>query len=221
MALDSYSALKAAVAAWMHRSDLTDNLGDMVTLAEAMISADLSSHEVMTTTESGIILAQSASTFTLPVAARGLRTLRCTSPNVKHVGIRAYQDVIAQTLLDSSQTGAPRIAAIAGNNAVGTLTVQVYPTADQAYTLEATYPAGLVALSDSNASNFLLVRAPAIYFYATMHQAMLFTVDMEKAKLWYDKYQTALNDFLGQQWASAKLRTEIGAEGNFNIYTGA
>ncbi len=221
MAFNTYSALKTAIDSWMHRADLSANIGDIITLAEEAISRDLSSIEPMTTTESGISLAQGASTFTLPVAAQGLYTLRCTSPNIKSVTLVTYQDLIKTTELDSAVTGAPDKCAISGNGATGTLVVTVFPTADQAYTLEATYPARLVALSDSNTSNFVLLKAPAVYFCATMHEAMLWAVDREGAALWYDKYKVAMNNFLGQRWSDAKLRTELGATGGFNIYTGA
>jgi hypothetical protein len=221
MALNTYSALKTAVAAWINRTDLTDNLADIITMAEALISADMSNSETMTVTESSINLAQGASSFTLPLAARGLRTLKCTSPDTKHVSVVTYEDLVSQTLLDPSATGAPDFAAIAGNgSAAGLLSVRVHPVADQAYVLEATYPAGLTALSDSNTSNFVLARAPTVYFTATMYEAYLFAQDPVNAQLWLNKYRLAMNNFLGQQWGNVKLRTELCATGGFNIYTG-
>ena len=41
MALDTYANLKTAVADWMHRSDITGNVEDWITLAEARLNREL------------------------------------------------------------------------------------------------------------------------------------------------------------------------------------
>lgn len=41
MALDTYTGLKAAIASWLMRDDLTDAIPDFIMLAEARISRTL------------------------------------------------------------------------------------------------------------------------------------------------------------------------------------
>jgi hypothetical protein len=222
MALDTYTNLKAAVASWLHRTDLTTQIVDFITLAEQSISDDLAGSDSMVVVQAGIALAQGASSFTLPIGARGLRTLRTTSPYATVVPIVSYTRMISETDGDSSITGAPGMAALVGNpGSAGTLTVKVYPTADQAYTLEATYENGVVPLSGAVASNFVLARAPSIYLAATMREAHLYMMDEERAGIWAGRYMAAIEAFKAQRWTGdVKLRTELAGSDSFDITTG-
>ena len=49
MALTNYNGLKAAVASWLGRTDLTDQIPDIITLAELRLSRQLRIRQMLVT----------------------------------------------------------------------------------------------------------------------------------------------------------------------------
>lgn len=201
MALDSWTNLKASVADWLHRPDLTTIIPDFITLAEERMSRDLADLPVMwgTATPS---LAQGASTLSMEADSLGLVAARITAPVVDTIDPIGLQSLMAKTGgMDSARTGRPQMIAFRANGGSGgTPSAVVYPTADQNYTLEITYRKTVPALSGSLASNFILARAPSLYLYGSLLASSPYLKNDGRLKTWADLYGEALDRFKGQDW---------------------
>ena len=149
MSISTYSELKTAVANFLARTDLTDQIPDFIQLAEARMSRELEtrSQEKRATAT----LTADDEYVALPTDLREVREVKLnTSPNT----VLEYR---SPTALDSQFTGAggkPQAYSIVGNE------IKFRPIPDSAYTAEIVYIGSLDALSDSNATNTILSRFP-------------------------------------------------------------
>ncbi len=174
MSIANYADLKASVAAWLNRTDLTAVIPDFITLAEAYLSRELKTREQVIAAP--LATAAGTSTVALPDdfgAARRLTVL--TSPKVV-LRATTVQDVDARYFANA--TGAPRTFAIAGDN------LHLGPVPDAAYAIELLYYARLPALSEDADSNWLLRRHPDAYLYATLIQAAPYLGDDNRVAVW-------------------------------------
>jgi len=83
-------------------------------------------------------------------------------------------------------SGRPRFYANIGD------TIEVFPTPDADYTMQLQYYAKTPALSDSNASNWLLLDAPDVYLYGTLIQSAPYLQDDARTQTWAALYAAAL-----------------------------
>ena len=80
---------------------------------------------------------------------------------------------------------------------------EIYPTPDAAYTAELLYFSQNTALSDENASNWLLSDYPDVYLYGTLAHTAPFLGEDQRLPIWAQLYQSALD---GVNMASEKAR---------------
>jgi len=179
MALDTYSGLKSAAASWLARSDLTASLPDFVTLAEARINRELRIREMLAQA-TGSIAVQSIALpgdFIEPVL------LVLDTATDLPLEFRPPED--AQLRSGGSTSGQPKYFTVLGGQ------IRLYPTPDTSYDYTLDYYATLDALSDTNASNAILVKAPDLYLFATLCEAEPFLQNDERVALWEARYQNA------------------------------
>lgn len=184
MALNTYSALKASVANWLNRTDLTSEIVDFITLAEAEMKRRLRRSSTRTT------ITISAEETTPPSDMAELRDayLETGSPSAD-VPLRvATPAMLAERRARSAgTTGRPSdIAYIAGK-------LVVAPTPDQSYTARIHYFTQLTALSDTNATNDVLDEAPDAYLFGALWQAEYFLEHEEAAAKWERKFLAAID----------------------------
>ena len=217
MALDTYTNLQTAVAAWLHRSDLsTAQVQELIRLAEEQISADLAQCAFMQVSPAAITL--SSSTFTLPVEANSLisaRLVELDQPlNIVGAGeLKRGADNV---------TGAPCDCAVTGSTDAGLLSVAVWPAPDATYTVQCTYSQSVPALSGSRAANFVLLRAPSLYLYGALLASEAFVANEPRMPTWQAMYDRALERFRGLGWdGDAMLSTDVPiTRAATNIFTG-
>lgn len=217
MAITTRAELIAAIVSWLHRDDVETIAPDLISLAEEQISRDLADLPIMLKTQTGIALGALANTLSLPVDAFGVERLQITdSSDVRIVPIAELPG------FDSAAVyGQPRLASITGTASDGSLTVRVYPWADDDYTLSATYPGAVTALSDSVTSNFVLLRAPSLYLFGALIESALFVGQDARMGLWASRYQQGLENFKARAWGGdTRLSTDVPGHGAFNINTG-
>jgi len=182
MSLDGTTAgLKAAIASWLKRSDLTSVMDDLITLAEERISTDLLLRiqliEGMLTTVAGV------QDVVLPTDWLEIENLSIRSPvrqltyvNVEHLDAKYPKDV----------SGLPAVYTIEGNE------VYFGPTPDSAYTIDCLYYARFPSLLTTT-TNQLLTKYPSIYLWACLAESAPFTMDDARTPLFEAKYQSAVN----------------------------
>ena len=197
MALATYSDLKAAVASWLNRSDLTSVIPDFITLAESRIARDLRIRRQVTTATLSTVANDQAVTLPADFLEMENITLSSTSPP-------ASLAVVTPEILDRKyppgyQTGQPEVYTIVGDE------LRLGRTPDAVYTISMDYYARFAALSDANPTNWLFANFPMVYLAGALTEGASFMQDQEKVALWGARYQGEVNQL--QDIDDAALRT--------------
>jgi hypothetical protein len=172
MALGNYSELQASIASWLNREDLTSQIPDFITLAEARFNRDLRTPDMTKRATSTI----TSSYVDLPNDWLQTIAVRVTSA----VGHKAMEYLSAELFYDlegQQLAGVARYYTLVNNR------IHLIPDGTDA-TLEMTYFAKLTPLSSTNTSNWLLARSPDLYLYASLVAAEAYLVNDERVVLW-------------------------------------
>lgn len=186
MALTNYTDLKASVADWLNRQDLTPVIPDFIRLLEAQVERSLRVREMfgevtLTVDEQGKI--------TLPDDFLQIRELRMYD-SAGHVVPVAYASPheITNILEDArSAAGVPR-AYCPGKN-----TVEFAPLPNGTYTVKLQYLQKLPKLGVVQ-SNWLLEQHPDVYLYGSLMQAAPYLKNDERIAVWGSALTTLLED---------------------------
>lgn len=184
MSLTTYAGLKASVASWLKRSDLTTIIPDLVALAEARIARDLrlrrqivSADITLTAGTQGVDLPADWLEFeNVTLAANPPRQL--TYVNIEHLDSK----------YPSTWTGTPAVYTLEGNQ------ILFGPTPDAAYTANVFYYGKFAALSADSDTNWLLTNHPSVYLFACLAEAAPYLMDDERSVLWEGKYAKDMNE---------------------------
>ena len=154
MALDgTYTGLKASVADWLNRADLSAQIPDFITLGEAMNNRELRTVQMEgfdTGTSSDGLVA-------VPTDWLETRTLRLDAPSVGQQILEYVGEEEMDQLEANGLTGTTRYY----TNMNGVFQVLPLPSAPITYDLR--YYQAIPALSASNQSNWLLTKSPDLY----------------------------------------------------------
>lgn len=184
MALSNYTELKASVADWLNRTDLTSVIPDFIALAEAQIERTLRTRQMMVRATASIDTEYSA------VPADFLET-KSIKLNTNPVTSLTFETVDALDSLKSTtyiSTGKPQLFSIVGGQ------IRVLPAPDSTYTAELIYYAKLSKLSSTNATNWLLTQAPDVYLYGSLMQAAPYLKDDARIPVWASIYTRGLEE---------------------------
>jgi hypothetical protein len=180
MAFTSYTTLKAAIADWLNRTDLTAAIPDFISLLEA----ELDRNPAISYERSNETFTLSGSPHTLPTDCRELRSLYYDD------GVRFGEiDIVPEGDLPRYRahvalTGFPRAAAVVNNGTA----LLLAPVPDQAYTARATYLTKLEKLSATVATNWVLDSHPDVYLYGALVQSAPYLKNDERLALWQSRY---------------------------------
>jgi hypothetical protein len=155
--LTNYDGLLLAVAKWLERDDLTDQIPDFIRLAEARFRRVIRNPE----REVSLTIGLDGST-PLPADFDSARLL--TAPGLRP-GPNIDQVTPAVLSSYTRYPGNPSVFAIVA----GQILLSPVPSVDLAATL--VYNASIPRLSLANQSNWLLLDHPDIYLFATLIQA--------------------------------------------------
>lgn len=187
MALATYSDLKASVASTLHRTDLTTQIPDFVTLAEAQMRRRLRTAKMVTRTT----LSVNAQYVDAPSDFDGIKTLDLATDPVTPLKFLS-DDMMTEELARNPGTGKPRFFSIVG------VQFRFLPVPDTTYTADLGYYQNVPALSDSATTNWVLTGHPDAYLYGTLLQAALWLRDDARAGTWSGLFETAVNDITAQ-----------------------
>jgi len=168
----NYTELKADVATWLARSDLTSVIPNFITMGEAYLNRNL--RLLQMENESSVALSSGAETASFPTGWIENLSLRYSDNSVR------LEQISTAKMADrkSSGTGQPR-------DFIVTSTYEFERPADQAYTLKARYFKKFDIGTD--ATNWLLTTAPDVYTFATMVEAGVYTRNPEMIAIWAPK----------------------------------
>ena len=182
MAISTYTELKTSIASWLNRDDLTSVIPDFISLAEAGINRDLRHYKMIERADATL------DSRYVQLPADWMETVRfsITSGDTYRLELVSRDDMLEYRQKTADTSGRPRFYANIGD------TIEVFPTPDADYTMQLQYYAKTPALSDSNASNWLLLDAPDVYLYGTLIQSAPYLQDDARTQTWAALYAAAL-----------------------------
>ena len=183
MALANYTDLKASVASWLNRSDLTSQIPDFIALAEAQFNRVLRTRQMLVRNTGYTISSQYTA---LPSDFLQLDNIKIANgtgeSGLEHLAVNDYTDKLRSF---ANATGTPGYYSIIG----GYLAVARIP--DVSYTGEMLYFGSIPAMS-ANATNWLLTKHPDLYLYGALLQSAPYLKEDERVEVWRSMYGTAM-----------------------------
>ena len=182
MTITTYTELKAAIADWLVRDDLTAVIPSFISLAEAQMQRVIRHHKMMQRAEAEI----DTRYFVLPndwletvrFHLRGDRTYR--------LELTSLDDMLQLRQANGDPSGIPTHFAHVGQQ------LEVYPSPSGAFDVELLYHKQIPALSDSNTTNWLLADHPDVYLYGALLQSAPYLDDDQRMQVWSTLYGNAI-----------------------------
>lgn len=192
MALTTYSNLKTAVANWLGRTDLTDQIPDFITLAEIRLSRTLRIRQMLVTATASTTGGDN--TVGLPSDFLEMR-------NLYIVGTPRYPiSYLSPSALTrdgrAHESGRPVFYTLRGNE------IELAPIPDTTYTLNMLYYSKPTPMSDSVSSNTFLANAPDALLYGSLLEAEPYLMNDARLQVWSQLYQSALDSLNTSDQAS-------------------
>ena len=184
MALNTYTSLKASIANWLNRSDLTAEIqDDFIKLTEADLNSKLRVRSMIAQTNITI----NAETAALPTDFLQIRNFYILSGQTK-TPLVYTTPASMDTTSGTSTTGKPTTFTILGD------TLRFSPKPDETYTAVMNYFKKFPALSSTVSTNFILENHPAIYLYGSLFHAANFLggINPQQIQTWQQMFATAL-----------------------------
>lgn len=218
MAITTYAQLQAAVASWLDRSNLTDQIPDFIALAEARLNRSLRLR---------LAEADSASSTTIDSRTMALPTdyAEAVSCWILATGETDRQEL---RFIDPALVPTSTISGRPGHWTIDNSALGFERPCDAVYTVTLRYLAKF-ALSDTVTTNSLLTNYPDAYLFATLCEAGPFLRDPDYAALWNVRTDAAISEINSKEArsrAQSTLVTEAGILANsarrtgFNVYRG-
>jgi hypothetical protein len=167
MAITTYSELQTALADWLNRADLDQQIPDFIALAESTLNDVLRSSFMVTSATQAI----TAGRASLPSDALEIVYVQVADTEDEPLEQTTPQQLLMLRRARTRAAGNPKFFAIVGRELL------VTPTPSGATSVDIDYYQKIPALSDSNTSNWLLDEAPHIYLYTALLHATPFLMD--------------------------------------------
>jgi hypothetical protein len=180
MDLSTYSGLQAAIASYLNRADLVDQIPAFIGLAHARINRKLRINDQITRAQ----VTPTGTYIKLPADWSSHNTLEMTSPNVGpllYVTPERFGELAA----------VPSAAKTHSYTILGGA-IRLYPAPADDAVLDLTYYAKAPALTDAAPSNWLLDKAPDLYLYGALLQAEPYLMNDERVALWSAGFDGAI-----------------------------
>lgn len=202
MAITTYTELKASIADFLNRDDLTSVIPDFIAISEAQMQREIRhySMEKRSTAEVDTRFSELPSDFLEPIRMH----LEEQSTRLELISL---DDMLEFRDNNNNATGLPTSYAITGG------AVELYPTPDEAYNLEMVYYSDIDKLSGSNSSNWLLEKHPDVYLYGALVQSAPYLKDDARMQVWSMLYAGAVQSINTQsnkaKYGGSGLRLKI------------
>jgi hypothetical protein len=213
----TWTELKANLADWLDRTDLTVQIPEFIGYAERKFNRVLRVPEM----EESVTSSTSAATITLPSDFLAIKSLYINGDSDLTLLRQLSLDQLRYEY-DGEETGTPEFFAMQSGT---DLIFAPAPTESIAYVLN--YYQKLPQLGASQASNWLLAAHPDLYVAQSLVEAMIFLRDSEGLSIWEQRASRKLDELsdLGRRKAlgenRARLRSNVPlSASSFNINRG-
>jgi hypothetical protein len=183
MALTNYTGLKASIADFLNRDDLTSVIPDFVALAEAQINRDIR-HWKMEARTSG---QQDPADEYMQIPADWVETIRLhlTGTGTSVVNLVSRDAMADKRAAQENAAGTPRMYTHANGQ------FQLYPTPDATTNFELLYYQKIPSLI-TNTDNWLLLEAPDVYLYGALLHSAPYLAEDARLAVWAQLYSAAI-----------------------------
>jgi hypothetical protein len=191
MAITTYDELKASIANWLNRDDLTAVIPDFIALAEAQIARDVRHWRQ----EKRVTTSVNEQYENLPIDWLEMIQIQLTAGG-------RLQVISAAQLQDRKEVSLtahkPKYYRLTSDQ------IELYPAPDSSYEVAMQYYARVPALSDAETFNWILTDYPDIYLYGALVHAAPYLADDQRVSVWAALYQSAV-DALNQDNTKSRV----------------
>jgi hypothetical protein len=203
MTITNYTTLKAAIADWLLRDDLTAVIPSFIALAETQMQREIRHHKMMQRAEADI----DTRYFALPSDWLETARFHVTGDRPSRLELTSMDDMLQMRQMNGNTSGRPTHYAHIGEQ------LEVFPTPGALYNVELLYFQKIPPLSDGNATNWLLTDYPDVYLYGALMQAAPYLDDDAKMQVWAGLYGSSINSINAEskkaRYSGAGMRMRI------------
>jgi hypothetical protein len=205
MAISTYTELKASIANFLNRDDLTATIPDFISLAESSINNEIRHWRMETRAETTLdgqftgIPTDWLSTIRFHLTGNGTSSL----------------EFMSLATIQNSRAARNDSAGTPTNYSLNSGQFELMPTPDGEQSAILMYYAKIPTLSGSSETNWLLTHHPDIYLYGALLHSAPYLKEDERAQTWAALYTAAVvrvNNASNKSTASGSgLRLKIGS----------
>jgi hypothetical protein len=183
MSIANYAELKTAVANFMARSDLTNQIPDFITMAESRMSRELETREQEKRSQATLVAGDEY--ILLPNDFREVREVKINASPTRV--LTYYSPSALDSMYSSNGEGMPEGYSIVG------LELKMRPIPDAAYTQEIVYIGSLPNISNTT-TPILFTRSPDLYLYGALAEGYAYLLDEARAAQYDQKFTRILEE---------------------------
>jgi hypothetical protein len=184
-ATPTYAELKTAVANWLHRSDLTNYVDDLILMGEKYVVRHARTRDM----ETSLNVTMSSGVAAIPTDFVALKHARIDGTPSTTLQPKPADWIMLRYPLRSAES-MPKFIGIDGSNFV----FGPYPSSD--FTVKGTYYKRLTAVASS--ANALFTNNPDLYLFAALAEAAPFLKNDARVPMWEAKRNIILQDVNGE-----------------------
>jgi hypothetical protein len=185
MALGTYSDLKASIATWLRRSDMTAVIPDLITLAERTMNRELKTSFQLVEAPFTI----DAEFVDKPAGFMQMRALRLTQVGV----VGPLDEWTVEQMSAAKATPAVLVSYPRRWSAIGSQ-FEFWPVPAGSYSAVITYQQGFTPLSDANPSNWILADHPDAYLYGSLTAGSAYAKNFDNAEVWKGEFTRVMDE---------------------------
>ena len=183
MAITTYTELKTAIADFLNRDDLSAAVPTFISLAEADMQRKVRHWRMEKRSTAELDTQYSA----IPADFVEVIRFYVTSNDTRPLELISQAELLDRKAKRSNASGAPAYYALTAGE------LEIYPVPDGTYDVELYYVSRIPALSDSNASNWLLEQYQDAYLYGALVHSAPYLKDDARVTVWAALYQNAID----------------------------
>lgn len=183
MSITNYTDLKATIASYLARSDLTTQIPDFIQLAETRLRRELRIRQMLKVVTTATVAGDS--TVELPSDYLQMRDLHINTNPVQSLGYQSPSNFYRNT--NSAISGVPLQYTVLAQE------FQFAPIPDGIYTLQMIYYATPPYLTTSNTSNVFLANCPDLLLYGALGEAESYLMNDPRLQTWAALYDRSLS----------------------------
>ena len=183
MSITNYSDLKATIASYLARTDLTAQIPDFIQLAETRLRRELRIRQMLKVVTTTTVA--NDSTVELPSDYLQMRDLHINTNPIQTIEYISPSNFYRNTW--SAVNGLPRQYTVLAQE------FQFAPLPDSNYTLQMMYYAAPQYLSSTNSSNVFLANCPDLLLYGALGEAEPYLMNDARLATWAQMYDRGLS----------------------------